>query len=1818
MVITRSQSDLTELEEQRRASERRDPGLLASLQRREAERIARERMRRLSMDPPASPQVEQSTLLATEHAVAGPSSRSVRSTTSATTRLRLAELEAAEKLAALTRRELEMEAELVKKRLAAEVSVIQDDQESVQDEALHDDHQHQHNKVSQWLNTHTPAARGEGAAHTAEEHRPARDERPRERSPSRNRNSIDQLAVTLEKMARPRLRHTDLPAFSGTVSEWLAFKAAFNDTTNMYTVSTAENLQRLRTCLKGEAREAVAALLHTATDPAVIMRTLEQCFGRPEMIIDKALDELKRVPRPGSSAAELNSFAVKVQNTICTLKAIDRRGYLYNPLLTREILEKLSPHLKSRWCDFACDNEGTAEPEICSLARFLMREADRALRYTYSTVASASTAGQKREVRPAASKFPVAGKKKQGAVYAAIETAADQCFLCKENHALTQCPKYKAMDVGQRWEFVKENGICFKCAVKKHRRVLCRAKPCGQNECRRPHHVTLHSDPPAKKEETVTPKTQAEEAVMSVANRAAADNRAVLLKMCPVVIGGPRGEVRTHALLDEGATITLIDSSLAESIGAEGTVRPLHICGVNMSSQEEDSQVVTIKIRGVGKECSPHQLQARTIKDLKLHQQTVPASLLGYKHLRDLPANEVCYAPTRPGVLIGTDHWEHIVSRELRVGGPNQPAASRTQLGWVVHGTAPRTLVATEGGVLHIHERDMKGDNQLHELVEAHFKIEALGVTHKPRVSDADRRAQAIVEATTTAIEGGYQVGLPWREDAVSMPPSYKAALRRLIKIEQKMDAAPEFAVQYTSQIDNLLDKGYAVPCDGTEKASPKCWYLPHFAVQNPNKPGKQRLVFDAAARSNGVCLNDALLEGPDLLLSLPGIIFRFREKAVAITADIQEMFLRIKIRPEDQPAQQFLWRGKDRSSPPREYKMTSMIFGAASSPFMAHYVRNHNAELHGEECPLALDAITRHHYMDDLVVSYDNADEAHTAVQELQKVHAVAGFTLRGWSSNDPGVLRSVPSELHTTAPTQLGGELPASKILGLYWSAERDELGFNTAMNRVPAEVRNRKRAPTKREALSAVMSIYDPLGLLSHYTVRAKIILQNLWRLQMSWDDSIPQEDNEQFSEWLSQLSNLTDLKLPRCYETTHHDERELHVLCDASEQAYAAVAYWRMPNKDGAADVVLVAAKAKVAPRKAQTIPRLELQAAVIGARLAEAIRKEHRLNITRTVYWTDSTTVVHWIQHDARRYTPFVAHRLGEIAELTSKEEWRWLPTQLNVADDATRLTDAPIGASDRWFQGPSFLQSGEHCWPCRASPEDDDEHETLHVAEAPASWLPNPARFSRYNVLVRATARALLFVDKCRRAATTLELRHIERAEKELLRRSQEESFADEMARMQSARPLPRTSRLYKLDPVMEDGLLRVRGRIEAATAPAETKRPVILDGRHPLTKLLVQKEHCAAGHANRERVTNDLRQRYWVLRLRPTVRAVEASCAFCRRRRAVPRPPATGDLPRARLDPFHRPFTNCGVDYFGPMNVKVGRRREKRWGALFTCLTCRAVHLELVASLSTDSAIMALRRMAARRGWPSIMYSDNGTNFRGADAELRAAYNEWLPALKEVGLAAKMEWRFIPPGAPNQGGAWERMVRTVKSALGTTLHERAPSEEVLLTLLTEAEFAVNARPLTHVSVNPLDPEALTPNHFLLGSSTGLPTTGPCDEADRRTWRAAQALADRFWARWVREYLPLLAPRGEPQNNERPLQTGDVVLIADGTLPRNVWPMGIVERTHPGPDGGIRVAEVRTRTGVFRRPVSKLVVLVKEEATRAAPGGELLRTPSLQ
>ena len=301
----------------------------------------------------------------------------------------------------------------------------------------------------------------------------------------------------------------------------------------------------------------------------------------------------------------------------------------------------------------------------------------------------------------------------------------------------------------------------------------------------------------------------------------------------------------------------------------------------------------------------------------------------------------------------------------------------------------------------------------------------------------------------------------------------------------------------------------------------------------------------------------------------------------------------------------------------------------------------------------------------------------------------------------------------------------------------------------------------------------------------------------------------------------------------------------------------------------------------------------------------------------------------------------------------------------------------------------------------------------------------------------------------------------------------------------------------------LRDGIVVLRSRIAAAEGiKDETKQPQVLDGDNYITQLYIDWTHRCLHHSSTEIIVNEIRQHFWILRLRPTAKKIVHQCLKCRIRKAQPPQPSTGDHPKSRLAHHRRPFTYTGLDYFGPLTVTAGRQHVKRYVALFTCLTTRAVHLEIATSLTADSAILALRRFAARRGCPSEIYSDNGTNMHGADKELREAF-------KEEASRRGVAWRFITPSAPFMGGAWERLVRCVKTALQTILRERYPREEVLATLLCEVEYTVNSRPLTHVSVNNDDEESITPNHFLLGGSARLPILGTFSEGDNDIYQLA-------------------------------------------------------------------------------------------------------------
>ncbi|XP_062541737.1 uncharacterized protein LOC134209738 [Armigeres subalbatus] len=304
------------------------------------------------------------------------------------------------------------------------------------------------------------------------------------------------------------------------------------------------------------------------------------------------------------------------------------------------------------------------------------------------------------------------------------------------------------------------------------------------------------------------------------------------------------------------------------------------------------------------------------------------------------------------------------------------------------------------------------------------------------------------------------------------------------------------------------------------------------------------------------------------------------------------------------------------------------------------------------------------------------------------------------------------------------------------------------------------------------------------------------------------------------------------------------------------------------------------------------------------------------------------------------------------------------------------------------------------------------------------------------------------------------------------------------------------SSVLHSLCPFMDQqGVLRVDGRIKAAKKVASCmKFPIILPNQHRLTLLIIDEYHRRFRHANFETVVNEIRQRYYVSRLRPAVRKVTSGCQRCKIDKAKPYIPRMAPLPPARLAACIRPFSYVGLDLFGPLLVKVGRSDVKRWIALFTCLTIRAVHVEVVYSLTSKSCIECVRRFIGRRGSPLEIYSDNGTNFRGA-ARLLREQTEALRAINEnlasTFTSATTKWLFIPPAAPHMGGAWERMVRSVKTAMFAAYEgNRKLTDEGLLTLVIEAEAIVNSRPLTYLPLESAESEAITPNHFFFVTAT--------------------------------------------------------------------------------------------------------------------------------
>lgn len=914
-------------------------------------------------------------------------------------------------------------------------------------------------------------------------------------------------------------------------------------------------------------------------------------------------------------------------------------------------------------------------------------------------------------------------------------------------------------------------------------------------------------------------------------------------------------------------------------------------------------------------------------------------------------------------------------------------------------------------------------------------------------------------------------------------------------------------------------------------------------------------------------------------------------------------MYHRIRIPEMDQQVHRFLWRNLETNREPDVYVKTVLTFGDKPAPAMAQTALRKTAKEAKATFPAAAKVIEDNTYMDDICDSVSTVKEAKKLTTDLDSVLQTGGFQVKGWVSNRIEETENRQQEMSPQGIT-------VEKILGVIWISERDTLSF-----KVPADFPEGKEMVqlSKRKILSRMAQVYDPIGYATAFLIKAKIGLQTLWKRGISWDEDLPSELLEKWKTLFEEMVQLNGVSFERCL--TPPDAVGQPILCvfsDASEEAFGACAYARWQLSSGEFGVRFIAAKSRVAPLKRLTIPRLELQGAVLASRLGKTILEECRFKFEKAVYFRDSRIVLAWICSESRRFKPFVSVRVGEIQDNSDPAEWRHIPGELNVADEVSRGISVK-NLADRWQKGPSFLRLPESEWPQDATAADqrgvDREQRAVYlVFEGNKGQLPlDCKKFSSWKRLIRVTAYTSRFVwnlrahwrnrlanQACKPKDGPLSNEELQSAETMWVKELQI-GLKNRLSKGEFKNLSPYTDR---------EGIVRVGGRVEKALVSYDSKHPVLLPGDHWISRLIIQHIH-QCGNSGVAATVAKSRKKYWIIRAHNLAKTIKFRCVIFREVAAKVETQVMADLPQNRLAPFTPPFHFTSCDYFGPYQVKIGRNKTtKHYGVLFTCLNTRAVHLELAMDCSTMELMQVLRRFFAVRGLPALMISDNGSQMVGAERELQAMVKGLdTDRLKEFCADKGMKWQFATPAAPHQNGCAEALVKNCKLTLKKAIGDQVLTPFELHTCLLEVANLVNQRPIGRIPNDPDDGSYICPNDILRGRASSQVPQGPFRQTQnpRHRFEFVQKIVDSFWTRWTRDVFPSLLPRKKWHAEKRNVRVDDFVIMQSPNAVRGKWNVGRIINVYPGRDGRVRKVKVKTRDGEYQRPISKIAVIYPAE-----------------
>ena len=1643
--------------------------------------------------------------------------------------------------------------------------------------------------------------------------------------------------------------------FSGDPLKFIEWEASFTALIDRKEIPTSQKFHHLKQYLSGEAKAVVEGTFFRTDDSAYAQawEKLRKRYGQPYVVQRAFRQKISQWPKIGpKDYVGFRRFSDFLNSCYEAIPHVPGLSILNDCEENQKILHKLPDWITSRWNRIVTSvlEESGCYPNFEAFTKFLAKEADiacnpisselalrsleteRPLREKKSNVRALSTSATKpSESTGSASPSSSSSTLRQATPSTATTTRKPAyCHFCKQEHSIHQCKDFVKEKIEDRKAFIIKNHLCFGCLKKGHSSKECRHRyTCAT--CQKRHPTLLHGDLPSAsgsvsgerpvKSDQETPVENKVHSSISCHTIGEGGSTSMIVPVWVSTTDQPNQEILVYALLDTQSDTSFILEDTAAALSVQRT--PVQLKLSTMTTTDCTVRCDSIKglqVRGFSSHVLISISRAYTKDYIPVDRTHIPTSetAKAWQHLKGITSELQPLQNCEVGLLIGYDTPQALIPRETIVGDNSEPYGVKTDLGWSIVGcTSPRfdnlsrTIHRTS-----VRESPVISPREVLKVLEADF----IDIDDEGLVSQEDVQFVRMMEKEIRHKDDGhYEMPLPFKSRPC-LPNNRKLAEVRLAHLKKKLIANSEFKQHYVAFVEGMLKCGDAEVVRDPGVDGEK-WYIPHHGVYHPKKPKKIRVVFDCSAKFQGTSLNDHLLTGPELTNELIGVLMRFRKHSIGIMCDVERMFHQFHVSLPDRNFLRFLWwEGGDISKEPQEFRMKVHLFGAASSPGCANYGFRTLAKEYESQYPLAAKFICRNFYVDDGVTSVSSADEAKKLVRDATELCKMGGLRLHKFVSNDRDVLENIPvsERVSTVKEVNLSiSDLPVETALGIQWSLEEDTLTFSQSHLQHPA---------TRRGILSAVASLFDPLGFMSPYVLKGKRILQEMCRRGVGWDDPLPEELKSEWEAWKKDQENLQQIRIPRCYHPPDFNVTrvELHHFSDASTKGYGQCSYLRLISTDGRIHCCFVTGKSRVAPTKVTTIPRLELTAAVTSVKVSCILKRELDYENIEEFFWTDSKVVLGYIHNEARRFHTFVSNRVQYIRDKTRLDQWGFVPTKQNPADYASRGLTVKELKESMWLSGPIFLWSNEDLEPEPINADlavGDPEVRAAQVftTNTCTSSVVSErlSRFSNWSLAVRAIARLKRFASgvKGEHLTTVAEQRN---AVIFIIKEVQTSVFFREFQNISK-----KSSSLRELNPYVDNqGIIRVGGRLEGSTLPEEIKHPVIIPRNHSLTTLIIGYFHSKVRHQGRGMTINEIRSHgFWIIGMNKAVASYIYKCVTCRKSRRPVEEQKMANLPVDRMEEAP-PFTFTGMDCFGPFLIKEKRKVLKCYGLLFTCMASRAVHIEMLDDMTTDAFINALRCFIALRGRVQVLRSDQGTNFLGARNEFEKGMKE-LDVARLKAFMADQQCEFVmnAPHSSHAGGVWERQIRTARSILSSLMHEAKGRLDTssFRTFLYEVMYIMNSRPLTSdTSGDPLSLEPLTPNHVLtMKSNIAHAPPGQFVKEDvylRKRWRRVQYLAEQFWSRWRKEYLQGLNKRQKWCTPKRNVKVGDIVLVHDKDSIRSEWPLAKVIEVSEGSDGLIRRVKVKTGTSrldnhgkrtsslsVLERPIQELVLLVESD-----------------